>query len=117
MDQPNQGSAGCLLALAGAATATLAWAPLARVSVTGGFEQSRRDLSVLYVDLPLIALGGALLPLLVWMLVLRRLHRPWLAFAAAAVSLALGVWGLTLWWEPYQQPEFLGGASWAGGPG
>ncbi|MER7311635.1 MULTISPECIES: hypothetical protein [Streptomyces] len=117
MDQPNQGSAGCLLALAGAATATLAWAPLARVSVTGGFEQSHRDLSVLYVDLPLIALGGALLPLLVWTAALRVLGRPWQAFAAAAVSLALGVWGLTLWWEPYQQPEFLGGPLWEGAPG
>ncbi|MFH9488488.1 hypothetical protein ACIPJG_03345 [Streptomyces halstedii] len=117
MDQPNQGSAGCLLALAGAATATLAWAPLARVNVTGGFEQSHRDLSVLYVDLPLIALGGALLPLLVWTAALRVLGRPWQAFAAAAVSLALGVWGLTLWWEPYQQPEFLGGPLWEGAPG
>ncbi|AEN09726.1 MULTISPECIES: hypothetical protein [unclassified Streptomyces] len=117
MNQPNHGGAGCLLAAAGAATATLAWAPHARVSVTGGFEQSRRDLGVLYVDLPLIALGGALLPLLVWALALRTLGRPWPALVVAVVALGLGVWALTSWWEPYRQPEFLGGPSWGGAPG
>ncbi|WP_031090104.1 hypothetical protein [Streptomyces sp. NRRL WC-3549] len=116
MDHPNHSSAGCLLAVAGAAAATLAWAPLARVSVTGGFEQTHRDLSVLYVDLPLIALGGALLPLLVWMAVLRGRARPWVALVAAVAALTLGIWGLTSWWEPYQQPEFLGGPLRGGAP-
>ncbi|MEV1052515.1 hypothetical protein [Streptomyces sp. NPDC049887] len=107
MREETRGCAGCLLAAGGAATALLAWAPLARISVDGGFEQWHRDLSVLYLDLPLIALGGALLPLAVWAAGLRWLHRPWAAAVAAVAVLALGVWGLTSWWMPYERPEFV----------
>ncbi|WP_432248586.1 hypothetical protein ACRAR1_13765 [Streptomyces sanyensis] len=100
------GCVGLLLALAGSAVALLAWAPLARVNIQGGLESEHRDLSVLYLDLPLIALGGALVPLAVWLLALRVGRRPLLAAVAATGALALGVWGLTSWWEPYQRPEF-----------
>ncbi|MEG3628589.1 hypothetical protein V5O46_13040 [Streptomyces sp. C6-003] len=108
MGEQGRGCAGCLIALVGASAAVLTWAPHARVSVTGGFEGMHRDLSVLYVDLPLIALGGALVPVAVWSLGLRLLGRPWAALLGALVTLVLGVWGLTGWWEPYERPEFAG---------
>ncbi len=60
---------------------------------------------MLYVDLPLILLGGALTPLLVRRLVMRWTHRPWVATLAAAAALALGLWGLSEWWTPRQQPD------------
>ncbi|MFD5774977.1 hypothetical protein ACG2OD_07090 [Streptomyces sp. PDY-4] len=108
MRDERLGCAGILLAAVGAVAAVLSWAPKARVSVHGGFEGMHRDLSVLYVDLPLIAAGGALVPLTAWLLTLRVLRRPWLAAAIAAGALALGVWGLLSWWTPYEPPEFMG---------
>ncbi|MFF8033771.1 MULTISPECIES: hypothetical protein [unclassified Streptomyces] len=108
MREEKQGCVGILLAAAGAVAAVLAWAPKARGSVHGGFEGMHRDLSVLYVDLPLIAVGGALLPFTAWLLVLRTLRRPWLAAVIAAGMLALGIWGLLSWWTPYRRPEFTG---------
>ncbi|MET9366588.1 hypothetical protein ABZY00_01895 [Streptomyces griseoflavus] len=108
MREHRTGCFGLLLAAAGAITAVLVWAPKARVSVHGGFEGMHRDLSVLYVDLPLIAAGGALVPLAAWLLGLRALRRPWLAAAIAAGTFALAVWGLLSWWTPYQRPEFMG---------
>lgn len=105
MREEEQGCAGILLAAVGAVAAVLAWAPKARVSIHGGFEGMHRDLSVLYVDLPLIAAGGALVPLAAWLLVLRTLRRPWLAALIAAGALALGIWGLLSWWAPHEPPE------------
>lgn len=99
------GAGGCLLALLGAAAAPVAWAPRAAVSVDGGFEGHARDLSVLYVDLPLVVLGGALLPLGVWVLGLRWVRRPWVVALAAVAALGLGVWGLTEWWSPRRPPD------------
>ncbi|MCX2924500.1 hypothetical protein [Streptomyces sp. NEAU-W12] len=106
--QEKQGCAGILLAAVGAVAAVLAWSPKARVSIDGGFEGMHRDLSVLYVDLPLIAAGGALVPLLTWLLTLRTLRRPWLAAVIAAGALSVGIWALLSWWTPYQRPEFMG---------
>ncbi|MER7086031.1 MULTISPECIES: hypothetical protein [Streptomyces] len=110
VDHRTRGCAGCLAAgVVGAPAALLAWAPNARVSVTGGFEQQHRDLSVLFVDLPLVAFGGALVPALAWLLGLRVLGgRAWAAALVAVAALVLGVWGLTSWWTPYEQPEFVG---------
>ncbi|MPY65045.1 hypothetical protein [Streptomyces spongiae] len=99
------GGAGCLLAGLGAATAALAWAPRAAISVDGGFEGHARDLSVLFVDLPLVLLGGALVPLLAWALTTRWVGRPWVAVVAAVAALALGVWGLLEWWTPRRAPN------------
>lgn len=31
----------------------------------------------------------------------------WVAALAAVTALALGVWGLTGWWNRYQRPEFV----------
>ncbi|MEU9794675.1 hypothetical protein AB0E27_29420 [Streptomyces sparsogenes] len=105
MNPTTRGGAGCLLAGLGAATAPLVWAPQASISIDGGFEGHARDLSVLYIDLPLIVLGGALVPLLTWTLTTRWVHRPWAAALAAMAALALGVWGLTEWWTPHRQPD------------
>ncbi|MEQ8146469.1 hypothetical protein [Streptomyces sp. OP7] len=107
MREHRLGCAGILLATAGAVAAVLMWAPRARVSVHGGFEGMHRDLSVLYVDLPLVAAGGAFIPLAVWLLTLRTLRRPWLAAAAATGAFALGIWALLSWWTPYQPPEIV----------
>ncbi|MFD3523913.1 hypothetical protein [Streptomyces sp. NPDC058653] len=96
------GGAGCLLAALGAATAPLVWAPRAELSVAGGFEGSARDLSVLYVDLPLIAVGGALIPLLAWALTRRWTGRPGVAVLVAVAALGLGIWGLLEWWTPHR---------------
>ncbi|MGW1614942.1 hypothetical protein ACWCQZ_36980 [Streptomyces sp. NPDC002285] len=106
MKEEIKGLAGFLVAGLGAAAALLAWAPLARVNVEGGFEGLHGDLSVLYIDLPLVAAGGALVPLTFWLLTLRHSDRPWLAALAAVAAAALGIWGLTSWWAPYQAPEF-----------
>ncbi|MFC8419614.1 hypothetical protein ACFUN7_01735 [Streptomyces sp. NPDC057236] len=108
MREEGLGCAGILLAAVGAVVSVLSWAPKARVSVHGGFEGMHRDLSVLYVDLPLVAVGGALVPLAAWLLALRVLRRPWLAAVMATGALALGVWGLLSWWTPYERPEFTG---------
>ncbi|MFE5397467.1 hypothetical protein ACFQ9U_23280 [Streptomyces sp. NPDC056568] len=110
MTRGTRSCAGCLVAGAvGASTAVLVWAPLARISVTGGFESRHRDLSVLYLDLPLVALGGALVPAAAWGVGLRVLGgRAWAAALLAMAALALGTWGLTEWWTPYEEPEFMG---------
>ncbi|WP_257585962.1 MULTISPECIES: hypothetical protein [unclassified Streptomyces] len=101
----STGVAGCLLAGFGAATAALTWAPRAAISIDGGFEGHARDLSVLVVDLPLVLLGGALVPLLAWSLTIRWTGRPCVAVLAAVTALALGVWGLVEWWTPRQPPH------------
>ncbi|EPD67088.1 hypothetical protein HMPREF1211_01346 [Streptomyces sp. HGB0020] len=105
MNPKTEGAAGCLLAGLGATAAPLVWAPRAAVSIDGGFEGHARDLSVLFIDLPLIVLGGALVPLFAWALATRRVHRPWVAVLMALAALALAVWGLTEWWTPRRQPD------------
>ncbi|MFI2346325.1 hypothetical protein ACH492_04550 [Streptomyces sp. NPDC019443] len=105
MNPKTRGSARCLVAGLGAAIAALVWAPRAAFSIDGGFEGHARDLSVIFVDLPLIVLGGALVPLVAWALTTRWVHRPWVAALAAVAALALGVWGLTEWWNPRQLPD------------
>jgi hypothetical protein len=105
MNPKTEGGAGCLLAGLGATAAPLVWAPRAAVSIDGGFEGHARDLSVLFIDLPLIVLGGALVPLFAWALATRWVHRPWVAALAALATLALAVWGLTEWWTPRRQPD------------
>jgi len=103
--QKIESGAGCLLAGLGAAAAPLVWAPRAAISVHGGFENHARDLSVLFIDLPLIVLGGALVPLLTWVLATRWAHRPWVAALVALATLALALWGLTEWWTPRRTPN------------
>lgn len=102
------GVTGHLLAAFGATAAAMVWASRAAFSLDGGFEGHARDLTVLFVDLPLILLGGVLTPLLTWTLVGRWLRRPWIAVLAAVAALALGIWGLTEWWPPrqYEDPGY-----------
>ncbi|MFC8276750.1 hypothetical protein ACFUJR_30330 [Streptomyces sp. NPDC057271] len=73
------------------------------MSIDGGFEGHARDLSVVFVDLPLILLG-ALVPFSSWALAIGRVP-PWAAGVAALAVLALWVWGLTEWWTPRQHPD------------
>ncbi|MFD5081362.1 hypothetical protein ACFWOG_01835 [Kitasatospora sp. NPDC058406] len=99
------GRTGCLLAGLGATTGALVWAPRAALRVDGGFEGHARDLGVLLVDLPLIVLGGVLVPLLARALVARWVPRPWLAALAAVAVLALAAWGLAEWYAPRHRPD------------
>ncbi|MEU4273309.1 hypothetical protein [Streptomyces sp. NPDC026092] len=93
-----------VLAVFGAAVGLVVWVPRAAFSLDGGFESHARDLTVLFVDLPLILLGGALVPVVTLALAVRRVP-PWAAAVAALAALALGVWGLTEWWTPRQHPD------------
>jgi hypothetical protein len=96
---------GGLLGGLGATAAALVWAPRAAFSIDGGFEGHARDLSVVFVDLPLILTGGALVPFLSWALTLRWTQRRRVAVLVGVVALLLGLWGLTEWWTPRQQPD------------
>jgi hypothetical protein len=58
---------------------------------------------VLFVDLPLIVLGGALVPLLAWSLTRRWMDRARIAALVDVAALALGIWGLVEWWSPRQE--------------
>lgn len=105
MNQKTESTAGCLLAGLGATAGLLVWGPRAAFSIDGGFEGHARDLSVLYVDLPLIVLGGIAIPLFSWTLAMRSTRRPWIAGLATLSALALAVWGITEWYTPRQHPD------------
>ncbi|KAB8165358.1 hypothetical protein FH609_017025 [Streptomyces sp. 3MP-14] len=96
---------GCALAGIGAAITAVLAAPRAEFSFDGGFENHARDLGVVFVELPLIVLGGALVPLFAWMLTKRWVHQPWLAVIAAVLTLSLGILGVLEWWTPRQHPD------------
>ncbi|MFI8823730.1 hypothetical protein [Streptomyces sp. NPDC053431] len=96
---------GCLLPAVGALGGLLVWAPRAAFSIDGGFEAHARDLSVVFVDLPLILLGATVLPLVASALALRRTRRPWVAALAALAVLALFLSGVLAVWHPRQAPD------------
>ncbi|WP_316959692.1 hypothetical protein [Streptomyces sp. TRM68367] len=62
---------GCLVSLVGTLTAVFAWASSARTErhMGGGFEGEGTDYSVLCTELPLVVVGGAVVPVLGWLLV------------------------------------------------
>jgi hypothetical protein len=66
---------GCVLSMVGALAATLLWFSSARtrVHLGEGFENEGMDLSVLFTELPLVFLAGAVLPALVLALLARVL--------------------------------------------
>lgn len=103
-----ESAGGCLLAASGALAGLLYWAPRAAFSIDGGFEGHARDLTVVFVDLPLILLGATVLPLVAWLLTLRRTRsarRPWPAALAALLALGLFLFGVDVCWEPRQLPD------------
>ncbi|MFB6892034.1 hypothetical protein ACFCX4_22305 [Kitasatospora sp. NPDC056327] len=102
MNQKTEGAGACILAGLGALAGLLVWAPRAALSIDGGFEDHARDPSVLFLDLPLILLGGTVLPLFTWTLAARSTGRPWIALLTTLAALALGVWGLAEWYAPHQ---------------
>ncbi|MCX2182672.1 hypothetical protein KV205_19365 [Streptomyces sp. SKN60] len=105
MNQKTEGTAACLLAGLGAMAGLLVWAPRAAFSIDGGFEAHARDLSAIFLDLPLILLGGTVVPLFTWTLTTRCTRRPWIAVFMTLAALALGVWALTEWYTPRQHPD------------
>jgi len=66
---------GCLLSMVGASAATLLWlfSARTRIHLGNGFENEGMDLSVLFTELPLVFLAGAVLPALVYALLARAL--------------------------------------------
>ncbi|CAL9470283.1 hypothetical protein SUDANB6_02823 [Streptomyces sp. enrichment culture] len=68
---------GCLLSAAGATAATLWWGSSGRTRrhLGGGFEGEGSDYGVLWTELPLVIVTGAVLPALAWGLVAYLLSR------------------------------------------
>ncbi|MEV2245194.1 hypothetical protein [Streptomyces sp. NPDC049970] len=103
------GYGGCATAAVGAVTALFVWSSSrrTRLHMGGGFEGQGSDLSVLWTELPLVLLAGALLPPLAWLLILRPLRGPGptrsrilVAAVCAGSVLALSAWGLHTWANP-----------------
>ncbi|MFE7750970.1 hypothetical protein [Streptomyces sp. NPDC057428] len=103
------GYGGCGLALAGAVTALLVWSTSrrTRLHMGGTFEGEGQDLSVLWTELPLLLLAGAVVPSAVWLLALRLMHgrgqlgmRVMVAAVCAAGVLVLSAWALHSWANP-----------------
>ncbi|MET9857070.1 hypothetical protein ABZY57_29575 [Streptomyces sp. NPDC006450] len=91
-----------VLAGLGAVTGGMIWASRAAYSLDGGLESEDQDLSVLFLDLPLILLGGVLIPPAAY--ALARRHRG-AGIALALVATGLAAWGLMSWWTPQQGPD------------
>ncbi|MFD5873927.1 hypothetical protein [Streptomyces sp. NPDC060322] len=104
------GYGGCAAAAFGAVTALYVWGSSHRTGVHlgMGFEGHERDLSVLWTELPLVLLAGALIPPFTWLLTLRLLpgrrslrSRALVAGACTAGVLALSTWGFHTWVNPH----------------
>ncbi|WP_239157833.1 hypothetical protein [Streptomyces sp. SID13726] len=69
--------AGCALSAVGATAGPALWLAMPRTQrhLGGGFENEGMDLTVLFTELPLVVLGGAFLPLLVFTLLVRAAGR------------------------------------------
>lgn len=95
------GTAPRILAGVGVLAGAMIWVLRAGYSLDGGFESQDQDLSVLFVDLPLILLCGALIPVAAY--VAARGHRT-LGPVLAVAAIVLAAWGLLSWWTPQQGP-------------
>jgi len=104
------GYGGCATALLGAVTAVYVWGSSRRTGLHmgTGLEGHGRDLSVLWTELPLVLLAGALTPPLTWLLTLRLLRgraplrgRALVAALCTAGVFAVATWGLHSWANPY----------------
>ncbi|MFC7305739.1 hypothetical protein ACFQVC_16110 [Streptomyces monticola] len=71
------GCGGCAAGFVGAIGAVTLWgtSERTRVHLGGGFENNGMDLSVLWTELPLVAVAGCAVPTLVWVLIGRFLGR------------------------------------------
>ncbi|MFW6689624.1 hypothetical protein [Streptomyces sp. MAR4 CNX-425] len=89
---------GCLVLLAGAATGLFAWSYGAKPMLTGGFEGEGQDLSVLWVELPIMLFGVPAGAGAVWALTAAALrHRSRGALALLPVAAALLALGFLAW--------------------
>ncbi|MGW1816414.1 hypothetical protein ACWCQM_22950 [Streptomyces sp. NPDC002125] len=104
------GYGGCAAAALGAATALYVWGASTRTGLHmgTGLEGNGRDLSVLWTELPLVLLAGALIPPLTWLLTLRLLRghgalraRALVAAVCTTAVLAGSAWALHSWANPY----------------
>ncbi|MFD6277727.1 hypothetical protein ACFWFI_19465 [Streptomyces sp. NPDC060209] len=104
------GYGGCATAALGAVTALYVWGSSRRTGLHmgAGFEGHGRDLSVLWTELPLVLLAGALMPTVTWLLTLRLLgrrgplrSRALVAAVCTAGVLAAATWGLHTWANPH----------------
>ncbi|MEF9905322.1 hypothetical protein [Streptomyces sp. P9-A2] len=68
---------GCLVSVAGAVGAVLAWGTSDRTQrhLGNGFENEGMDFGAVLTELPLVFLAGAVLPALLWWLGARVLRR------------------------------------------
>ncbi|MEV7590228.1 hypothetical protein AB0O42_08125 [Streptomyces sp. NPDC089922] len=101
----STGRPGKAITLLGSGASVALWWPRATFSIDGGFEGHARDLGVAFVDLPLIVLGGVLIPLWAWTAAKRRGSSTWAAALIAIGAYSLGAWGLMEWWTPRQHPD------------
>ncbi|MFE4453509.1 hypothetical protein [Streptomyces sp. NPDC056796] len=104
------GYGGCAAAALGAVTALYVWGSSRRTGLHmgTGLEGNGRDLSVLFTELPLVLLAGALIPPVSWLLTLRLLRgrgalrsRALVAAVCTAGVLAMATWGLHSWANPH----------------
>lgn len=107
----THGWAGCLAVVAGFVTGVVAWGIGAAPGLRGAFE-GERDLSLLYLDGPVIIFGTPALALGVWALVggvMRARDR--VAAVAVLIVLAAVAWGCGEWLE-MRTDRFTRGDSW-----
>ncbi|MFE0700711.1 hypothetical protein [Streptomyces sp. NPDC058872] len=108
--KPSQGAqdrtesaVGCLFTAVGAAVTGVFALSRAAYTLEGGFEGQARDWGVILVELPLVLLGGLLVPPLIWAAATRGL-RPWAAALVCLLVSGLALWGLASWWHPPRPP-------------
>ncbi|MFJ3900854.1 hypothetical protein [Streptomyces sp. NPDC090025] len=86
------GAFGLLFAFA---AALVVWGVGAEGAVSGGFEGEGRDLSVVWVELPLMLVGFPGVVLGVWAVLRKR--SAWVIAVALVAALALMSWGSAEW--------------------
>lgn len=107
----TNGWAGCLAVVAGFVTGVVAWGVGAAPGLRGAFE-GERDLSLLYLDGPVMIFGTPALALGVWALVGGVMRaRDWMAAVAVLLVLAVVAWGCGEWLE-MRTDRFTRGDSW-----
>ncbi|MEU5688707.1 hypothetical protein DEJ48_26585 [Streptomyces venezuelae] len=111
-DEPT-GAAGCLIAAVAAAVGFTVWLRGAGPGLSGGFE-GERDLSLLYVELPLLVFGLPATAVVAWALTNSSLRhrtgrpaRTAAATAASAITVTALAWAGLIWLDNRVAP-FMG---------